>query len=104
MASPVPQEPGELGQDYSFLVTDEDGVEHELGPLVNRVVSLRRRHRDEAGDGDIVTPVDIGTIAAVELGIQIAIGTLFGEDAREAFAEHCRDIERFLQESDTARH
>ena len=104
MAEPLPREPGVLGRDYSFLVVDNEGAEHEVGPLVNQVLSLWANRGDDPDPGDEpVVPVGIVTIAAVEMGIQIAIGTLFGEGAREAFVEHCHDVARFLRDSDTAR-
>jgi len=96
-----PENPGVVGDAHRFLVTDRAGAEHDLGPLVNQLLTIRRQR--QTGAGEELTRPTRDVFVGVETGIRIAVSTLFGQEAEEAFAAHCDEVERFLRDSDGVR-
>lgn len=101
------------GPGFTFLVTDEHGAEHDVSALVEQVVLTRQAHKGQLeeyqrqernGSRDIVEPSSAWVAAGFEVGIKAAVSTLYGEAAEKAFSAECERIDRFLRETDTARH
>lgn len=101
-----------LADDYTFFVTDEEGVEHDVGALVLEVVRLRYRAAEGAIDEAAqdarrlgITSGDPAMQSAVAIGIGIAVGRLFGSAAQAEFFAHCSEVEQLIADtSDAARH
>ena len=85
--------------DYHFLLADDHGRRHDVGPLVEAVLSL---HRDHPTRVEAMTEVSEGTTALVqacieagiETGIKLAVLKLYGDEAAAAFSDYIDEVER----------
>ena len=98
-----------IASDHHFVIRDDRGGRHDLGTLVTTVVDLHRHHPvslETPADLPIDRRVVTATAeAGLEMGITLAVRTLFGDAAAAAFRAHCAQIERLLDDTeDMARH
>jgi len=102
---------GVLDEEYSFVLTDDAGNRHEVGPLVDEVLSVRRsaaelRSQPQRGADprDLMSgSLAVLVISGIEIGVFTTVRMLYGDNAADTFRVHCNAVERFLTDSDGVR-